>query len=123
MPVGDQKFYMLEGTEIDRTILLQYMIDFYNYKHPDTEITDFNEGSEIRNLLEAIATNIFHLEYNDQQILKASFLATSWGSWLDLFGEELNLPRDPGRQSQGDVTFSIPEPVNYLITIPQATHI
>ena len=70
MPVGDQKFYMLEGTEIDRTILLQYMIDFYNYKHPDTEITDFNEGSEIRNLLEAIATIIFHLEYNDQQILK-----------------------------------------------------
>lgn len=123
MPVGDQKFYMLEGTEIDRTILLQYMIDFYNYKHPDTEITDFNEGSEIRNLLEAIATNIFHLEYNDQQILKASFLATSWGSWLDLFGEELKLPRDPGRQSQGDVTFSIPEPVNYLITIPQATRL
>ena len=123
MPAGDQKFYMLDGTGVDRTALLQYMIDFYNDKYPDTEITDFNEGSEIRNLLEAIATNIFHLEYNDLLILRASFLPTSYGSWLDLFGEELNLPRDPGRQAQGDVTFSIQEPVNYLITIPQATRL
>lgn len=123
MPAGDQKFYMLDGTGVDRTVLLQYMIDFYNYKYPDTDITDFNEGSEIRNLLEAIATNIFHLEYNDLLILRASFLPTSYGSWLDLFGEELNLPREPGRQAQGDVTFSIQEPVNYLITIPQATRL
>ena len=118
-----EEFYTVDGQKIDRSVLVQRMIDFYNDKYSDTEITDFNEGSEIRNLLEAIATNIFHLEYDDQQILQASFLATSWGSWLDLFGEELNLPRTPGRQSQGDVTFSIPEPVNYLITIPQATRL
>lgn len=123
MPVGDQKFYMLEGTEIDRTVLLQYMIDFFNYKNPDSEITDFNEGSVIRNILEAIACDIFHLEYNDQQILRAAFLPTSYGSWLDIFGEELNLYRKEGRQAQGDVTFSIDSPVNYVISIPQGTRL
>ena len=38
------------------------MIDFFNAKYPDSQITDFNEGSEIRNILESIACDIFHLE-------------------------------------------------------------
>ena len=123
MALGDEEFYTVDGQRIDRSVLVQYMIDLFNQKYGDTDITDFNEGSEIRNILEALACNIFHMELNDMQLLRIAFLPTSYGSWLDLFGEELNLPRDPGRQSQGDVTFSIPEPVNYLITIPQATRL
>ena len=121
--MGDEEFYTVDGQRMDRSVLVQHMIDLFNQKYGDTDITDFNEGSEIRNILEAFACNIFHMELNDMQLLRIAFLPTSYGSWLDLFGEELNLPRDPGRQSQGDVTFSIPEPVNYLITIPQATRL
>ena len=123
MALGDEEFYTVDGQRIDRSVLVQHMIDLFNQKYGDTDITDFNEGSEIRNILEALACNIFHMELNDMQLLRIAFLPTSYGSWLDLFGEELNLPREPGRQSQGDVTFSIPEPVNYLITIPQATRL
>ena len=123
MPLGDEKFYTLTGQEIDRSVLVQNMIDYYNYKYPDSQVTDFNEGSEIRNLLESIATDIFHMELNDTQLLNVAFLSTSYGSWLDLFGEELNTPREQGLQAQGTVTFSISEPVNYLITIPQYTNL
>lgn len=121
MALGDEGYYALDGTYVDRNVLVQYMINYYNEKYPDTQITDFNEGSEIRNLLESIAVDIFHLELDDQQILTAAFLSTSYGSYLDLFGEELNTPRKQGLQSQGTVTFSINEAVNYLITIPQYT--
>ena len=79
MPLGDEKFYTLTGQEIDRSVLVQNMIDYYNYKYPDSQVTDFNEGSEIRNLLESIATDIFHMELNDTQLLNVAFLSTSYG--------------------------------------------
>lgn len=121
MPLGDEEFYTLDGNVINREILVQHMIDLYNYKYPDTQITDFNEGSEIRNLLEAIAVDIFHLELNNQQLLRAAFLSTSYGNFLDLFGEELNTARYRGSSAWGTVTFSISEPLTYLITIPEGT--
>ena len=123
MPAGDEKFYTLIGEEIDRSILVQKMIDFYNSKYPNSKITDFNEGSEIRNLLEALAVDIYHLELNDQAILTASFLPTSYGAYLDLFGEELNTPREIGTSAWGTVTFSINQAVTYPITIPVYTEL
>ena len=121
MPLGDEKIYTIDGQEITRSTLVQLMIDFFNNKYPDTNITDFNEGSEIRNILEALAIPIYHLEANNQLILTAAFLATSYGQYLDLFGEELNTPREQANMAWGDVTFSIEEPVNYNITIPVGT--
>ena len=121
MMIGDQAFYTLDGEKIDRSVLVQKMIDYFNEKYPDSQITDFNEGSEIRNILEAIGVDIYHMELNDQAILRASFLSTSYGSYLDLFGEELNTQRNLGAVAWGDVTFSIESAVNYLITIPAGT--
>ena len=121
MPIGDEEYYTLDGQKVDRSVLVQVMIDYFNDIYPNTNITDFNEGSEIRNILEAIACDVFHLELNDQNILRACFLSTSYGSYLDLFGEELNTPRNTGQVAWGDVTFSIENPVNYMISIPQGT--
>ena len=121
MAFGDEGFYGIDGTYINRELLVQYMINYYNEKYPESQITDFNEGSEIRNLLEALAVDIFHLELNDQQILTASFLSTSYGTYLDLFGEELNTPRVQGRQAWGTCTFTIPQALTYPITIPAPT--
>ena len=121
MVLGDEKFNTITGEEIDRSVLVQYMIDYYNEKYPNSQITDFNEGSEIRNLLESIAVDIFHLEQSNQQVLAASFLTTSYGTYLDLFGEELNTPRVQGRQAWGTVTFTIPQALTYPITIPAPT--
>ena len=84
MPMGDESFYAIDGTEVNRSVLLQVMIDFFNRKYPNAQITDFNEGSVIRNILESIACEIFHVELNDQNILRACFLTTSYGNYLDL---------------------------------------
>lgn len=121
MVLGDESFYNVIGEEINRTVLVQIMIDYYNEKYPDSKITDFNEGSEIRNILETLAVDIFHLEQNDTNLLSAAFLSTSYGRYLDLFGEELNTPRNYGSLAWGVVTFTIPEPINYNIIIPANT--
>lgn len=121
MPLGDESFYTVDGEEINRTVLVQHMIDLYNEKYPDSQITDFNEGSEIRNIIESLACDIFHLELDNQSILRACFLSTSYGRWLDLFGEELNTPRDYGSISTGNVVFTIPEPATQEVTIPDGT--
>ena len=105
----DESFYNVIGEEIKRSFLLQLMIDGFNEKYPDSQITDFNEGSVIRNTLESISADVFHLERNDQDILRAVFLSTSYGRWLDLFGEELNRPRDYGSVSTGNVVLIIPD--------------
>lgn len=123
LALGDESFYTIDGREINRGVLVQQMIDFYNEKYPDSQITDFNEGSEIRNLLEALAVDIFHLEFDNQNILRACFLATSYGNYLDLFGEEYHAPRDLGEQARGVLTFSIPEATTTEILIPGGTSI
>ena len=118
MVLGDESFYTVTGEEVNRTILLQTMIDFFNDKYPDTEITDFNEGSEIRNILESIAVDIYHLERNDMETTRIAFLTTAYGSWLDLIGESKGYPRIIGLSSSGYVTFSIPDAINEEIVIP-----
>ena len=121
MALGDESFYTILGEEVNRSTLVQKMIDYFNNKYPDTQITDFNEGSEIRNILESIAADVYHVESSDQDILRAVFLSTSYGRWLDLFGEELNRPRDYGSVSTGNVVFTIPEEATQEVIIPDGT--
>lgn len=118
-----EEFYSVTGNKITREYLVQKMIDEFNNKYPDAGITDFNEGSVIRNILESLGVDIYHLEYNDNLLLRQAFLATATGSYLDLHGEGLNVTRSIALQAQGTVTFSITESVNYLISIPQHTRI
>lgn len=118
-----EEFYTVTGDKITREYLVQKMIDYFNKKYPDSNITDFNEGSEIRNILESIGVDIYHLEYNDNLLLRQAFLTTATSGYLDLHGEGLNVTRGIALQAQGVVTFSIAEPVNYLISIPQHTRI
>ena len=69
MPIEEDTFYDVNGYEVSRTNLVQQMIDYYNDKLMigETRVTDFNEGSEIRNLLEAVAVDVYNLmeELND----------------------------------------------------------
>ena len=119
----DGGFYDVGGFHITKEFILQKMINYFNNKYPNSQITDFNEGSEIRNLLESISVDIYHLESLENGLLRQAFLTTATGGYLDLHGEGLNVTRGIALQAQGTVTFSISEPVNYLITIPQHTRI
>lgn len=119
----DGGFYDVGGFHVTKEFILQKMINYFNNKYPNSQITDFNEGSEIRNLLESISVDIYHLESLENGLLRQAFLTTATGGYLDLHGEGLNVTRSIALQAQGTVTFSISEPVNYLITIPQHTRI
>ena len=54
MPLENESFYNLLGDEISRESIVEKMIEYYNQKLEigETKVTDFNEGSEIRNLFD-----------------------------------------------------------------------
>lgn len=125
MPVENESFYNLIGEEISRESIVEKMIDYYNQKLElgETRVTDFNEGSEIRNLLESIAVDLYDLMEDNYEATKIAFISTAYGEWLDLHGENplINAPRDTGSEAVGLVTFTIPVVRAMDIIIPEET--
>ena len=122
MAVDDVSFYTVTGEEISRGILVQQMIDFYQLALSvgDTKITDFNEGSEIRTLLESIAVDVYALMEETDEVSRIAFVETADGEWLDKHGSNplIGLPRELGQVSTGTVTFTIPEATTSEVVIP-----
>ena len=125
MPIENESFYNLIGDEISRESIVEEMIDYYNQKLEigETRVTDFNEGSEIRNLLEAFAVDLYDLMEDNYESTKIAFISTAYGEWLDLHGENplINTPRDTGSEAEGLVTFTIPDVRTVDIIIPEET--
>ena len=125
MAIEEESFYNIVGEEINRTNLVQQMINYYALKLEvgETRITDFNEGSEIRNLLESIAVDLYYLMEDQNELSKIAFVDTAEGEWLDKHGANpfINLPRDTGSMATGYVVFSIPEVQTTDIVIPEET--
>lgn len=121
MVVEDTSFTTIAGEEISRTSEVQRMIDFYNEKYPDVNITDFNEGSAIRNVIESLAVEGYHILKVDNDINKRAFISTAIGNYLDLHGADINVPRDLGKEAWGVVTFTIPSEEAFEIVIPSDT--
>lgn len=101
------------------------MVDYYGLKLDvgETRVTDFNEGSEIRNLLESFAVDVYYLMEMENDILKQCFVDSATGTWLDKIGLHpfINLPRANGTYAHGRVTFSIPSSLTTSVIIPEAT--
>ena len=118
-------FYSVTGEEISVPNIVAQMIDYYQQKREigETKITDFNEGSEIRNLLEAVAVGIFALLEQDNENAKLPFISLSEGEWLDRIGENpfINLPRIQGAVATGGVTFTLAEAQDTEVVIPSDT--
>ena len=125
MPMENESFYNLIGEKISREGIVEKMIDYYNQKLEigETRVTDFNEGSEIRNLLESIAVDLYTLMEDNYEATKIAFISSAYGEWLDLHGENplINLPRDTGSEAVGLVTFTIPDVREVDIVIPEET--
>ena len=122
MPVDDVSFYNIKGEEVSRGILVQAMIDYYQEKLAlgETKVTDFNEGSEIRNLLESIAVDIYSLMEEVDDVSRICFVESADGEWLDKHGSNplINLPRELGEPATGTVTFTIPEATTTDVVVP-----
>lgn len=125
MAVDEESFYNILGEEINRSTLVEQMIDFYALKLEvgDTRVTDFNEGSEIRNLLEAISVDLYYMMEEQNELSLIAFIDTAEGEWLDKHGANpfINLPRDTGMESTGYVVFSIPDASTEDLVIPEET--
>lgn len=113
-------FYNVNDEYITREKIVTEMIDFYN-DNTNTRVTDFNEGSEIRNLIEAFASVIYDLLEEKNETLKNHFVTTAEGEYLDIIAEQpnINLKRDTGTESTGLIKFIIPETLTTEHTIPQ----
>ena len=121
MVMGDTSFTTVAGEVISRSGIVQNMIDFYDDKYGDAEITDFNEGSVIRNIIESFAVEAFHILKVDNDVDSKAFVSTATGNYLDLHGADINSPRSKGNESWGVVTFTIPTTEAFEIVIPENT--
>ena len=127
MALNEVSFYNTNGDEISLSNIVNQMINYYNMKHEvgETVITDFNEGSEIRNLLEAFAIGIYALLEEQHEATKIAFISTSEGVFLDRLGELpfIDLPRITGSVAGGSVTFTLAEVQSDDVVIPAETFI
>lgn len=125
MALNEVSFYNIYGEEINITNIVNQMINYYKMKYEvgETIITDFNEGSEIRNILEAFAIGIYSLLEEDYENTRIAFISTSYGVWLDQIGELpfIDLPRLEGTTATGTVTFTLETEQDTEIIIPSET--
>ena len=123
--LNDESFYNILGEEISRNGLTQQMINFYGLllEVGETRITDFNEGSEIRNFLESIAVDHYVILEDQNEHAKITFIDTAYGEWLDKHGlhPAIRLERNQGNEAVGEVTFTIPAASTEKTIIPEGT--
>lgn len=123
--LNDESFYNILGEEISRNGLVQQMINFYGLllEVGETRITDFNEGSEIRNFLETIAVDHYVILEDQNEHAKITFIDTAYGEWLDKHGlhPAIRLERNQGNEAVGEVTFTIPSVSTEQTIIPEGT--
>ena len=86
-----------------------------------TKLTNFNIGSVIRTLVEVFGAAIADLGDLTLAALKAGFLATATGYWLDLKAREFGVTRHPAKRTEGVIHFTRSVPRDENITIPAGT--
>lgn len=125
LAIDDVKFTSLRGEEISRSNLVEQMINYYKLKvdEGESKVTDFNEGSEIRNLMESIAVDVYYLMEIENDVLRNCFIDTASNAWLDKIGMHpfIKLERKVGTVARGSVTFSIPSALTSEVMIPVGT--
>ena len=113
--MSDTPVYQLET----QSAILQRMINYF--QGAQTDITDFNQGSEILNLLTSVSLTNYEIRYLIDYLLQMGYVQTAAGDWLDELGIIVNVIRNPAVQATGSLVISIPAAVSYDIDIPDGT--
>lgn len=97
-------FYTVKGEEVSQENIVNHWISNYT-----GGLTDFNEGSEIRNLLEAFAVYAMGLEERLNDLIYIMDIMNADGEYLDLLASQprIGIERIEGVPATGDVTFTL----------------
>ena len=125
MALEEVSFINMVGDEVSLSNLVAQLINFYNDKLEvgETRITDFNEGSEIRNILEACSVLAYAVLEDTNEVSRLPFISSSYGTFLDKIGENpfIKLPRIEGNYATGTVTFTLADEQDSDVVIPSGT--
>lgn len=121
--MADDEFTTIDGLKVTRAEIVQRMIDYYMaaFSAGETQITDFNEGSEARNFLESVSIPAYELRYWIAFMVRQSFPQFAVKGYLDLLGVMFNCYRKTAVKATGNVTFTTPGIKSYAITVPSGT--
>lgn len=99
-------FYDLNGNEVSIESIRNEMIANY-----DGDLTDFNDGSEILSIYNGIATAIYGAREQIDNVLMQIHVDTAYDAQLDEIAAEpkINLTRNEGTNSVGEVVFTLNE--------------
>ena len=111
-------FYDVKGNEVSTEQIVSEFINNYN-----GSLTDFNEGSEIRNLLEAFAVYAMGLEERINDNVYVMDVLNADGEYLDIIAEQphIDLERNEGVEATGYVLFTIQTALLEELLIPEGT--
>jgi uncharacterized phage protein gp47/JayE len=117
------EFTTIDGLKVERSEIVQRMVDYYKaaFSEGNTQITDFNEGSEVRNFLESVSISAYQLRYWIAFMVRQAFPQTAVKGYLDLLGVMFNCYRKTAVKATGHVTLTTLGAKSYNITIPSGT--
>ena len=121
--MADDEFTTIDNTIISVDDEVQSIIDYYKgaYDEGKSQITDFNDGSNARNLVEAIGRKTYELRFLIDDMKRVAFPQYSRNNYLDLIGAEHDCTRDPAKSATGTLTFQLAEAKTYDIALPAGT--
>jgi uncharacterized phage protein gp47/JayE len=92
--------------------------DLFEYVGQGGKVTDFNVGSVLRTILEAVAAIVEEVWYMLQFFVSLFFLDTSQGEWVDRRLNDLGMARKEGAAAYGSITIGrdSPSPISIFIS-------
>ena len=108
MPETDDDFPIVPHLLPSEEEIVKQMIIYYKeeYEGKRSPISDFFEGSQIRNILASTSIEGFQLRWLINFMLKMGYVRYARGGWLDILGLEFNIPRYSSVHSRGQLLFT-----------------
>ena len=119
----DTEFITFDGDTITKSDYRNEIIDQYIQSNYDglTKITDFNVGSEAYHLADLMAVLMLEHREDIDNNYRMSMIHYAEGEFLDNFGDMAGVHREQSSPSVGEVTFTLKNSSNDIITIPADT--
>ena len=90
-------------------------------KYIEESSVTFDDGSEIAIKLKVLAGEIYNATVNLEWLKNQMFVNTASGEYLDYMAQQRGLTRKSAQKAQGELVFSISNPIDHSIVIPTGT--